>query len=279
MIKAIFFDIDGTLITSNNHVLASTKMGIHQLKERGYIVGIATSRGPNMLPTAVTKIPFDYWVTYNGQLIYDKNGTVIYKHPLDHYDLTQIQCYAQKQNSRYLLQTETKNYGSTLMKVAQNEWVLPSVHFMKRHIDEEWIQSIHRLRLLMPDRRIHHCHTDVYQVTLMQPKYYDDKLKKALTSLTITRSNPFTVEIVSANISKSNGIRKALYREQLSLENVLFFGDNYNDIAVMEQVKYGVAMGNAIDELQQKAIYTTDTNQNDGIYKALCHFKLIQGED
>ena len=277
MIKAIFFDIDGTLITSNNYVLKSTKQSLIELKKQGYIIGIATSRGPSMLPTAVKRLPFDYWVMFNGQLIYDKDKKAIYRHPLDEYDLNQIKRYARKQKSRYLLQTEFHHYGSAMMKVAQNEWVLPGVHFMKKYIDEEWIQSAHRLRLLIPDGKNYQAHDEaVYQVTMMQPKQLDQRLKKQITSLTITRSNPFTVEIVSANISKSNGIRKALLRDHLSLDHVLFFGDNYNDMEVMEKVKYGVAMGNAIPALQKKASYVTTANNKDGIYHALCHFGLIK---
>ncbi|MNJ65111.1 putative phosphatase [compost metagenome] len=42
-------------------------------------------------------------------------------------------------------------------------------------------------------------------------------------------------------------------------------GDGYNDIAMLEFAGFGVAMGNAPEEIKQLADYVTDTNMNDGV--------------
>lgn len=277
MIRAVFFDIDGTLITNNNRVLPSTIKSIECLQKKGYIVGIATSRGPNMLPHAVKKIPFDYWVTFNGQLIYDKQGNIIYSHPLDEKDLNNILLYINKMQSRYLLQSVHKNYGSLIMKVAQSEYVLPVVHFMKNHLNDQLLSDLYRYRLFIPNKKQKKRDVlpNIYQVTLMQPIDEDGVLQNKWESLTVTRSNPFTVEIISREESKANGIQRALAQSNLSLNEVLFFGDNYNDIEVMRRVKYGVAMGNGIPELREDVAFVTRANDKDGIYYALRYFHLI----
>lgn len=277
MIRAVFFDIDGTLITNNNRVLPSTIKSIECLQKKGYIVGIATSRGPNMLPHAVKKIPFDYWVTFNGQLIYDKQGNIIYSHPLDEKDLNNILLYINKMQSRYLLQSVHKNYGSLIMKVAQSEYVLPIVHFMKNHLNDQLLSDLYRYRLFIPNKKQKKRDVlpNIYQVTLMQPIDEDGVLQNKWESLTVTRSNPFTVEIISREESKANGIQRALAQSNLSLNEVLFFGDNYNDIEVMRRVKYGVAMGNGIPELREDVAFVTRANDKDGIYYALRYFHLI----
>lgn len=277
MIRAVFFDIDGTLITNNNRVLPSTIKSIECLQKKGYIVGIATSRGPNMLPHAVKKIPFDYWVTFNGQLIYDKQGNIIYSHPLDEKDLNNILLYINKMQSRYLLQSVHKNYGSLIMKVAQSEYVLPIVHFMKKHLNDQLLSNLYRYRLFIPNKKQKKNDSlpNIYQVTLMQPIDEDGVLQNKWESLTVTRSNPFTVEIISREESKANGIQRALAQSNLSLNEVLFFGDNYNDIEVMRRVKYGVAMGNGIPELREDVAFVTRANDKDGIYYALRYFHLI----
>jgi hydroxymethylpyrimidine pyrophosphatase-like HAD family hydrolase len=53
------------------------------------------------------------------------------------------------------------------------------------------------------------------------------------------------------------------------------FGDGGNDISMLRHVAIGVAMGNASDEVKRTADYVTDTVENDGIWKALKHFKVI----
>lgn len=54
-------------------------------------------------------------------------------------------------------------------------------------------------------------------------------------------------------------------------ENAYAFGDGYNDQAMFREVGHGIAMGNAVDVLKQKATYITDSIDQDGILKALQH--------
>ena len=48
-IKAVFFDIDGTLLNDRKNVQQSTKNAINNLKEQGIFVGVATGRGPSFV--------------------------------------------------------------------------------------------------------------------------------------------------------------------------------------------------------------------------------------
>ena len=53
------------------------------------------------------------------------------------------------------------------------------------------------------------------------------------------------------------------------------FGDSMNDASMFEVCQYGVAMGNAADELKEKADYITEHIECDGIKNALQYFKII----
>ena len=53
------------------------------------------------------------------------------------------------------------------------------------------------------------------------------------------------------------------------------FGDDLNDISMFHIVKYGVCMGNGKDEAKKEAFYVTDNIENDGLYKALKYFDVI----
>ena len=49
-------------------------------------------------------------------------------------------------------------------------------------------------------------------------------------------------------------------------------GDQNNDQTMIDMAGYGVAMGNAVQEIKDSASYITDTNDNDGVAKAIYHF-------
>ena len=85
MIKAIFFDIDGTLLSHQiGDVPASTKDAIRQLKEKGIKIFAATGRHMSQLEKLPVKgLPFDGYVTLNGQICMDANKTIVYDVPIE----------------------------------------------------------------------------------------------------------------------------------------------------------------------------------------------------
>ena len=79
----------------------------------------------------------------------------------------------------------------------------------------------------------------------------------------------------------AQGIDKAaslqLLIEQLGIkqEEVISFGDGYNDLSLIEFAGMGVAMANAVDEVKQRANYITLSNDEEGIYECL---KMLSGK-
>ena len=89
--------------------------------------------------------------------------------------------------------------------------------------------------------------------------------------LTLYRSKPTYIEISHKSISKKTAIEVLLKSEYptFSMENVVAFGDNYNDIEMLKSVGMGVAVANAKEEVLKIANKVTDTNVNDGVAKVL----------
>lgn len=83
------------------------------------------------------------------------------------------------------------------------------------------------------------------------------------------------IEAVRKDVDKTRGIEDVLERLNLTWDNVMCLGDGHNDIDMIEHAHIGIAMGNASLEVQERADYTTETVLNDGIKKALEHFKII----
>jgi hydroxymethylpyrimidine pyrophosphatase-like HAD family hydrolase len=72
--------------------------------------------------------------------------------------------------------------------------------------------------------------------------------------------------------SKSNSVKFVSERLGLLPSEIIAMGDNYNDVEMIHFAGMGVAMGNAADDIKAGADYVTDTNNNDGVRKALEKF-------
>ena len=94
-VKAVFFDIDGTLVNDSRTVLKSTEQAIQNLKEQGIFVGLATGRGPFFVQSFMKDLELDFAVTYNGQYIFSKEK-IISATPIDKSSLREIIDYAKK---------------------------------------------------------------------------------------------------------------------------------------------------------------------------------------
>ena len=92
MVKAIFFDIDGTLVSFKNHQIPkSTFDALYKLKEKGIKLFIATGRGKDGLDV-LNDFPFDGYITLNGQYCYT-NNQIIYSNTIQKEDLQALLDY------------------------------------------------------------------------------------------------------------------------------------------------------------------------------------------
>ena len=88
-------------------------------------------------------------------------------------------------------------------------------------------------------------------------------------TLNIYKSQPTYLEVMSVDASKSKAIQFLLKKYGLHQNEVIAIGDNFNDKEMIEFAGCGVAMGNAPVAVKEAANYVTDTNNNDGVCKAI----------
>lgn len=99
----------------------------------------------------------------------------------------------------------------------------------------------------------------------------DRLTEKYPNDLHLYRSKDTYIEIANKEISKLTGIKTLLNHSypKKTLDNCIAFGDNYNDIEMLEAVHTGVAVRNAKPEVLEIADSISDTNHNDGVAKAI----------
>ncbi|RAV24303.1 Cof-type HAD-IIB family hydrolase, partial [Staphylococcus warneri] len=80
--------------------------------------------------------------------------------------------------------------------------------------------------------------------------------------------------ITHSDAQKGIALETIAERLNIDMENVMAIGDNMNDISMLERVGYSVSMANAAAEVKAVATYTTDSNEESGVGKAI--MKLLQ---
>lgn len=258
MIKAVFFDIDGTLVSFKTHVVPqSTIEAIGLLKQKGIRVFIATGRHIRSINN-LGNLEFDGYVTLNGGYVYAGKQDVIYKHSIPDKDIEALIRFMKKE-------------GSFPCAFVQDYDIF--MNYMDKSV-----KDIFRL-LNFPVPPIHPIEEvsgkTVYQLIAFFTAEQEKRIMPILSHCESTRWNPLFTDIVPAGSSKSVGIDKILEHYHIGLDECMAFGDGGNDIAMLGHAGIGVAMGNASQEVMKAASYVTTSVDENGIYNALKHFNII----
>ncbi|HEL2060406.1 TPA: Cof-type HAD-IIB family hydrolase [Streptococcus suis] len=279
-IKAVFFDIDGTLLTDNRMVSSSTILAINALKEKGILVGLATGRDPRFVLQYMASLGLDLAIAYNGQYIFSREE-VIYSQSLEPKQIEQIMEYAQTHHKDLSFGTAKGIFGSKIMSAGTGNFA----YRVTRMIPESWAGIINFIfnrlvRWISPQQETNlkgFLFQPTYQLMLLTTERETQSLEMLFPNLSFTRSSPYATDIISKGNSKLSGIVKVADRYGFELDEVMVFGDSNNDFEMLNAIQHSVAMGNGTKKVKQAASFVTDTNNRDGIYKALIHFGVIEG--
>lgn len=278
MVKAIFFDVDGTLLSSNGRVSKSTKRAIAQAQKKGVLCGISTGRGPNSLKKIIKDLNLDMFVTYNGQLVYTKNK-ILYARAFEKQVLDEIVSFGNNYSRQLVFGGKDRTEGSLTMRIGESSFVRRFIRFIPRQF------PIRRMKLILqkysPNKRENRyldlgiLQEPIYQCMMLGAEYENEKLRAALPNCDFQRSNPYAVDLVPKGGSKVKGIQFFLADRGIELAETMAFGDHLNDIEMLKAVGIGVAMKNGEMETKESADYVTDSHNHNGIEKALKHFGVI----
>lgn len=255
MIKAAFFDIDGTLLSFQTHDLpASTVRALSALRENGIKTVISTGRATHELP-AVLREGFDAYITMNGQVCYDAAGT-FRNVPISGEDVRAI--IGQVREGRYdvLVSQRDSSFVSNLSERVVEVGRMVGLDYHAGDLDRAFEEP-------------------VYQFCAFVGPGEEQELLDATSGVRATRWTDLFCDVVPADGGKDLGVRACCERFGITAEEAIAFGDGENDLTMFSAVGTAVAMGNAWDQVKAAADYVTDDVDHDGIWNACKHFGLI----
>lgn len=261
MIKAIFFDLDGTLLDSNKKIQPTSIKALKQCKDKGIKVFLATARPPlleKMLRfTEEENSLFDGGVYYNGGCIKINNLCKYLFLPSGVVNDT-IEIVKQYENLNVALQMDNEVHAFR--------------YLMDKHAYENWginqedvftIENVtldHTVKILI-------YYENVFDSVTIIPEVIKKKLKEHCNTnanIYITDEGKL-IQIVSQKVNKMEGIEEIRKILNLNKDEIAVFGDDVNDIEMLSEYQYSVAMGNASQNVKAVAKITTRDNDHDGI--------------
>ncbi|MBR5617091.1 MAG: Cof-type HAD-IIB family hydrolase [Oscillospiraceae bacterium] len=256
MIKAAFFDVDGTLVSyKTRKVCHSARAAIAALQEKGILCIVATGRHIiQMSKMPVGDIPFDAFVMLNGQLVLDKNQNVLFGVPIEG-------------KAKEFLVEKFNDHTYPAIIVEERDMYL---NYVSDHV-----LDVNSRMSITPSPLSDYRGGKIYQIcAYLRPE--DEQFLDPIKDLVVMTSWHYGgKDIIAGGGGKMSGIKRYLELAGIKREEIIAFGDAENDLEMLQFAGIGVAMGNGAEEVKAAADYVTADIDDDGIEKALKHFGLL----
>ena len=247
MIKAAFFDIDGTLLSFKTHRVSEGTIRAFDMLHR-YGVRTFISSGRPMVLIPPMPVDFEGYITMNGGYVFVGNpATLLLSNPIPAEDLNAWIDFAKQNNLCTMVFTadgmmlaQPNEAGAKLRE--QLEFTMPPV------VDIEAMRK-----------------AEAYQIIALMPADFG----AVMPHCRLPRWHPAFTDIVADGNSKAAGMEAICRHFGIWQEETLAFGDGGNDIEMLQWAGIGVAMGNAEQNVKDHAdIVTTDVD-HEGIEQAV----------
>jgi Cof subfamily protein (haloacid dehalogenase superfamily) len=255
MIKAAFFDIDGTLLSFETHrVSPGTVRAFERLHSAGVRTFLSTGRPDVLIPEM--PVTFEAKITMNGGLVFTHptatapSQTLLSNPILD----SELQAWLDMAKANNLC----------TMIFTKDSMLLPNPN-------EVGLKLRNQLEFEMPpvvDIELMRGET-AYQIIAIMPGEMDAAVAELLPHCRLPRWHPYFTDIVAHDNSKARGMEAICRHYGIRQEETLAFGDGANDIEMLEWAGIGVAMGNAADTVKAHADRVTTDVDHEGIETAV----------
>ena len=286
MIKLIASDMDGTLLNHNHKIPKENVKLINYAKNQGIKFVAATGRAYYEALPALNEenINCDV-ISFNGGIVYDKNGNIISMTPMIPKDLYYTIEILKSFDISYQLYTKNTIYTRSIetdinayIDLIRSNGYEPDVEHLRaeaqQKLDLGYITEVDNIEIYLneeenPPIKIIAISNDISKLENAT------KLLSENTNISVTSSGANNIEIMHKNATKGEALKEIAKIYGINLENAVAIGDNLNDQAMLDIVGYSVAMKNGNTILKEQAKYVTEkTNSEGGVADTI--FKLIE---
>lgn len=251
--KLIATDFDGTLLTSDKKITEKNRSTLQEYKNNKYIIVGITARNLSSVKNVCDISIFNYLILNNGAYIYDVEKDI-------GIDIGHIE-----KNTLTKITNNFKDFAEEIDYCSLNKYYI----YKKDNVDnknfivkikdiEEIKESILRMNIFLASN----------EEISKSRKYIEREFKDLnVFEMSDTDNNNFRKWIVlnPKGIDKFKALEVLCKKLEINLDEVIFFGDSANDLSIINKVGLGVAMGNALKEVKEKADEITLSNDEDGV--------------
>lgn len=273
-IKAIVFDLDRTLLRSDDTISDETVKIMNAAHKKGVKLVICTGRSQTSAAYAVERLQnVSYIISHAGSIITDATtGEIIFRNSLSKEQAIAISTIANHYDNIFV---EAMSSGTSIVA----EYALDLAE--KTAFSQKYIALIRR-NILIPKDLTEFLKTDrdmdidkFFIFAKTQPQadaLYREYL--AQNAYTVLQPMPLGIDIIPQGIDKGVAVKKLAKILGIRLENILVAGDSDNDYSMFLPEVLKIAVGNAIPSILEAADYIVPTNDEDGVAYAVRKFVL-----
>ena len=252
MIKAVFFDIDGTLLShSMNGVSGKTMQALNALREQGIKVIICTGRHAlEMEELGLFSLPADGYILLNGQIVMNEKHEIIASTP-----------FTGETKETLVRMFREKKIPIVIME--ENDIYISFVNDYVREAQAAVHTSV------APEGE--YTGNDIY----MCMGYFNEYPDTVIPGVQRASWYDGADDLIPENVSKADGMKEWLDHYGIDVSDTMAFGDGDNDAEMISYAGTGIAMGNASERAKAFADYITADIDEEGVYKALVRFGLL----
>lgn len=265
-IKLIVADVDGTITNSKKELDSDLKETIKVLKNNGIFFTLASGRNFFYMQDILEELEIDVpYICNNGASIYKKDKRVL------HY------CMEPKK-ARYILE-ELLKYADNFIYYSDSEILSYKADHILKLFEH---RAKGKVRLGPYDENCKH--EEIYKITLdsgnrQEIKDLAKRIEEEEKDIFFAATEGPLFCVTSKRASKGQALNDLVKILNISKEEVMCFGDNYNDISMLQEAGIGVVMGNGEDKTKAIADYICDNNDNNGVSRFLKEYFKEYFED